>query len=129
MANFALINNTSALSSEHIKTAKSCRQIAEPATSNFAEVMQQVSGKSFATHTGEAKNDIATDATSAQDRSVIDEFMEWMQMSPAQKIRACILKELGLTEEQLRELPPEEQEKIEALIEQRIRDELKLKNS
>ena len=50
-------------------------------------------------------------------------------MTPAQQMRDRILKELGLTEEQLQDLPLEEQVKIEQLIAQKIREEMELQHN
>lgn len=58
--------------------------------------------------------------------SLIDEFMKWAKMSPAEKIRAMILDNYGLTEEALRNLPPEERQKIEDEITQAIKEKLGL---
>ena len=93
--------------------------------SSFAEVLQQTQEPKAAQESAALKESM--EKTDEPARNVVDEFMAWMQMSPAEKIRDRMLKEMGLTEEELMELDPEEQEKIEALIAQKIRDELELK--
>lgn len=93
--------------------------------SSFAEVLQQTQEPKAAQESAALKESM--EKTDEPARNVVDEFMAWMQMSPAEKIRDRMLKEMGLTEEELKELDPEEQEKIEALIAQKIRDELELK--
>lgn len=50
-----------------------------------------------------------------------EEFFEYMRMTPAQRMREAILREMGLSEEALESLPPEEREKVEAEIAERIR--------
>lgn len=49
-------------------------------------------------------------------------FLAWMSMSDTEKMRANILSQLGLTEEELEDLSPEEREKIESIIEQRMEE-------
>lgn len=93
--------------------------------SNFSEILQQT--QQLKPAPGTALLTESMEETDEPARNVVDEFMAWMQMSPAEKIRDRILKERGLTEEQLKEMDLAEQEKIEALIEQKIRDELELK--
>lgn len=52
----------------------------------------------------------------------LDEFKKYMEMTPAEKMRDSILKELGLTEDELKALPPEQQAAIEEKIVQRIKE-------
>ncbi|MCY1533901.1 hypothetical protein D9M68_692530 [compost metagenome] len=52
-----------------------------------------------------------------------------MEMSPAEKMRDSILKELGLTEEELAALPPEQQNAIEEKIVERIKERSNAANS
>lgn len=55
-------------------------------------------------------------------------FLDWMKLTDTEKMRANILNQLGLTEEKLAELTPEEREEIEAIIEQRIEELVDRKN-
>lgn len=48
--------------------------------------------------------------------SAADEFSKYMQMTPAEKIRHGVLSELGITEEQLAALPPEQREAMDKKI-------------
>lgn len=57
---------------------------------------------------------------------MLDEFMDWMQMSDAEKIRDRILKGMSLTEEDLENMEPEDREKIEEMIAQQIKDETEM---
>lgn len=59
-------------------------------------------------------------------QSARSEFLKWMQMSPAERIRALFLEEEGLTEESLDRLPAEERERIEDKIKERIEQALGL---
>jgi hypothetical protein len=56
-------------------------------------------------------------------------FLDWMQLTDTEKMRANILNQLGLTEDKLAELTPEEREEIEAIIEQRIEELVERKNA
>lgn len=62
----------------------------------------------------------AEDQVSESDAD-IEEFLAFAKMSPEEKIRYLMLKEMGLTEESLADLPPEEQRKIEQKIEDAIK--------
>lgn len=52
--------------------------------------------------------------------STVDEFRKYMEMTPAQKVRYGVLNELGVTEQQLLELPPEQREAMEKKIAEMI---------
>ncbi|MAQ71889.1 MAG: hypothetical protein CL565_06815 [Alphaproteobacteria bacterium] len=53
-------------------------------------------------------------------------FLEMVDKTPAELIRAMILAEEGLTEEEFAALPPEEQEKIEKKIIARLEEKMEL---
>lgn len=53
-----------------------------------------------------------------------DEFLEYAKMSPAERIRAAILEELGITEEELEAMPAEAREAMEKQIAEKIKDKL-----
>ncbi|WP_052080954.1 hypothetical protein [Pseudomonas sp. ML96] len=53
-------------------------------------------------------------------------FREYMAMTPAEKMRDAILKEMGLTEEEIDALPPEQQEAIEKQIAERMQQRAEL---
>ncbi|TRO16074.1 hypothetical protein EQ836_05425 [Ectopseudomonas mendocina] len=54
--------------------------------------------------------------------AALAEFMAYMAMTPAEKIRYGILKEMGLTEEDIEAMSPEQQQAVEQEIAQRIKD-------
>lgn len=56
------------------------------------------------------------------------EFLDFMKMSTAEKMRAMVLKELGMTEEQVKNMPAEERKKIEAEILERMKKKLEVSN-
>lgn len=52
--------------------------------------------------------------------SAVDEFMAYMAMTPAEKMRDKILKEVGMTEEELENLPPEQRAAAEREIAEKM---------
>jgi hypothetical protein len=52
--------------------------------------------------------------------SATEEFRKYMQMTPAEKIRHGVLSEMGITEEQLAALPPEQREAMDKKIAEMI---------
>ena len=58
--------------------------------------------------------------TTTQSNSVVDEFLSYQKLTPQQKIREAILKEYGLTEESLQQLPAEARKRIEDDIKEEI---------
>ncbi|WP_447588257.1 hypothetical protein [Aquipseudomonas campi] len=61
---------------------------------------------------GESRLEEVAAAPDAGD-DVVQEFMAYMNMSTAEKLRDSMLKELGLTEEELEAMPPEQQKAVE----------------
>ncbi|MDB6063271.1 MAG: hypothetical protein JWM78_3374 [Verrucomicrobiaceae bacterium] len=64
-----------------------------------------------------------TPSSSGSKSSAANEFQKYMEMTPAEKIRYNTLSQMGLTEDDLKALPPEQQEKIENTIAERIKDQ------
>ena len=59
------------------------------------------------------------------------EFLKWAHMTPAQKMRASLLSSMGLTEEQVQAMSPDDRKKVEdklrQLIEQKVKDSVEKK--
>ncbi|MBO9543080.1 hypothetical protein [Caulobacter sp.] len=53
-----------------------------------------------------------------------EEFMKFQAMTPAQKMRAMMLAKLGVTEEQLKAMKPEERKKIEDKLKEMVKQEV-----
>lgn len=51
-----------------------------------------------------------------------DEFLKFMHQSPQERLRDLILRSLGITEEQLKRMPPDERMKTERKIAELMRD-------
>ncbi len=90
----------------------------EQTVGGFAEMM----AKEMSQPTAPSKTEDSTQAAKGKEEKKamsdadIEEFLAFAQMSPAEKIRYLILKEKGLTEEELAELPENEREKLEQEI-------------
>ncbi|WDH21437.1 hypothetical protein [Pseudomonas chlororaphis] len=65
-------------------------------------------------------------ANSTTQSSALDEFKDYMSKSPEQRMRDRILEEMGITEEDLKNMPPEKQQAVAQEIAQRVQDKLKL---
>jgi hypothetical protein len=55
---------------------------------------------------------------------VVQEFMDYAKMDPMARMRANILKSMGLTEDDLKKMTPEQQKAVEQKIEQIIQQQL-----
>jgi hypothetical protein len=53
--------------------------------------------------------------------SAEEKFLAYARMTPGEKLRAALLSQLGLTEEQVKAMSPEDQQKVE----EKIRDLIK----
>jgi hypothetical protein len=56
--------------------------------------------------------------------SAKDEFLKYQAMTPAQKMRAMILAKLGVTEEQVKAMSPEDRAKIEQKLKEMIKQQV-----
>lgn len=56
--------------------------------------------------------------------SAREEFMKFQAMTPAQKMRAMMLAKLGVTEEQLKAMSPEERAKVEQKLKDMIKQQV-----
>lgn len=60
-----------------------------------------------------------------EENSPEEEFLKFARMSPAEKMRALILGEMGVTEQQLAAMSPEERAKVEEKIAARLKERMK----
>lgn len=65
----------------------------------------------------------ASGATSQGD-SVVQDFLDYAKMTPMERMRDEILKSLGLTEQQFKELSPAQQQAVDQKIEQIMQQKL-----
>ncbi|KQY97656.1 hypothetical protein ASD21_22760 [Caulobacter sp. Root1455] len=66
----------------------------------------------------------ADSLTAGPAKSARDEFLDYAKLTPAQKMHAAMLERMGLTEDQVKAMPPEERQKIEDRIKQRIKEQV-----
>ena len=67
-----------------------------------------------------------TGSKTSANKSVEDSFLEFVKQSPAERLRAAMLKELGLTEESLAAMSPGERLAIEEKIKDRLKEKMGL---
>jgi hypothetical protein len=65
-----------------------------------------------------------TDKLKSKGDDVVQGFMDYAKMDPMERMRANILKSMGLTEDDLKNMSPEQQKAVEQKIEQIIQQEL-----
>jgi hypothetical protein len=53
-----------------------------------------------------------------------EEFLKFQAMTPAQKMRAMMLAKLGVTEEQLKAMSPEDRKKIEEKLKDMVKQQV-----
>jgi TPP-dependent pyruvate/acetoin dehydrogenase alpha subunit len=66
----------------------------------------------------------AMDKLKSKGNDVVQEFMDYAKMDPMERMRANILKSMGLTEDDVKNMSPEQQKAVEQKIAQMIRQEL-----
>ena len=66
----------------------------------------------------------ASSASPVGETSARDEFLKYQAMTPAQKMRAMMLAKLGVTEEQLKAMSPEDRKKIEDKLKDMIKQQV-----
>ena len=66
----------------------------------------------------------ATNGLTSGGDNVVQQFMDYAKMSPMERMRAQILRSMGLTEDDLKKMSPEQQKAVEQKIEQIIKQQL-----
>ncbi len=64
----------------------------------------------------------------ANDKSVEQKFLDYAKMTPAQRMHAAMLAQMGLTEEQFKAMDPAAQQKIEDKIRDMIKQQAEKTN-
>jgi hypothetical protein len=59
-----------------------------------------------------------------QGNSVVQQFLQYAKMTPAQRIFAQMLNNLGITEDQFKAMTPAEKQKVEQKVQQMIKQQL-----
>lgn len=109
------------------KVQDSATQIATQQVSEATRISDNVDEAFAKTRVGLQTTD-TLDATKATG-SATDEFKDYMSKTPEQRLRDSILKDLGITEEDIKNMPPEKQLAIGKEIAQRLQDKMQLAQS
>ncbi|UGV27828.1 hypothetical protein E0H22_20390 [Rhodopseudomonas boonkerdii] len=70
------------------------------------------------------KTSTALAATQQTEKTVEQKFLDYAKKSPAEKIRDALLKSVGVTEEQLKNMTPEQRREVEQKIADKIKEAL-----
>lgn len=111
--------------------AASTLRSSEPASGeSFAAALQKAAGTAGAAKESEPEKtagEIAQEKAAKKDathKALLAELHDYVNKSPAEHMREAVLKELGLTEEDLDAMPPEKRKAMEELINERVREKL-----
>jgi len=111
--------------------AASAARSSEPASGeSFADAMKKAAATAGAAKESEPEktaSEIAQEKAAKKEathKALLAELHDYVNKSPAEHIRDAILKELGLTEEDLAAMPPEKRKAMEELINERVREKL-----
>lgn len=107
------------------KVQESATQIATQQVAEATRISDNVDEAFAKTRVGLQTTDIS-DATQTTGTSATDAFKDYMSKSPEQRMRDSILKDLGITEEDIRNMPPAQQLAIGKEIAQRMQDKMQL---
>ena len=119
--------NSNTVFADLLRVQQQAQSSATPSTSAPSPSMPAVTTTSAVTSPAPAAASVqaspAAEAEASTEKSAAQEFRDYMAMSDAEKMRAAVLKEMGLTEEEFEQLPPEEQLAIEQKIVERLKQE------
>jgi len=126
----ALQNNVQA------QTTQATTQVQESATQQATQQVSEATKVSDNVDEAFAKTRVGLQAVYAplpddvKDRfktgSAADEFKDYMSKTPEQRIRDAILQEMGLTQEEVDQMPPEKQQAIGEEIAQRMQEKAEI---
>ncbi|EPA97407.1 MULTISPECIES: hypothetical protein [Pseudomonas] len=126
----ALQNNLQA------QTTQTSTQVEESATQLSTQQVNEATRISDNVDEAFAKTRVGLQATSAPlpddvkdrigDGSATAEFKDYMSKTPEQRMRDAILQEMGLTQEEIDQMPPEKQQAIGEEIAQRVREKAQM---
>jgi hypothetical protein len=126
----ALQNNLQA------QTTQTSTQVEESATHLATQQVNEATRISDNVDEAFAKTRVGLQATSAPlpddvkdrigDGSATAEFKDYMSKTPEQRMRDAILQEMGLSQEEIDQMPPEKQQAIGEEIAQRVREKAQM---
>lgn len=102
----------------------SATQIATQQVAEATRISDNVDEAFAKTRVGLQTSDISDAKVDGQ--SATDAFKDYMAKSPEQRMRDSILKEMGLTEDDIKAMPPEQQLAIGKQIAERMQDKMQI---
>lgn len=90
----------------------------------YADKSTQIDAQSYAAASEDRAESVA-DSPEAIASNAFDDFRKFLNMTPEQRMRMQILASMGLTEEQVKAMPPEQQKKVEDEIKLRIKEQIR----
>lgn len=118
----AMQNNVQAQTTATQQVQDSATQIATQHVSGASKISDNVDEAFAKTRV----NLQATDSTKLNEGSATAEFKDYMSKTPEQRLRDSILKEMGITEEDLKAMPPEKQQAVAQEIADHLKDKMQL---
>ena len=110
--------------------------IAQPAQGRSVEALQKAAqaqtaftAQQVAQSAEPAEKPRSTETSESDDSDAVRTFLEYMEMTPEERYYEAILRDKGLTKEQLAALPPEERERIEREIREEIVKRMAVKSA
>lgn len=108
-------NVQAAVSKQSTEQVNAANKISDNIDEAFAKTRVELQ-TTYAPLPAGTKERIGTSGSATQD------FKDWMAKSPEQRIRDAILEEMGLTQEEVDQMPPEKQQAIGEEIAKRMQD-------
>ncbi len=95
-----------------------------PNFANYPASSKVPAGSSSSTTPAAASASGTTALDASPAKTAAQQFQQWANMTPAQRLHAEMLAKLGLTEDQFKALPPAQQQKINDQIAQMIKKQM-----
>jgi len=105
-------------------TATQASSAASTPTTSFRELFEMA--KTQATDSAPAPTTLtaSTGKTETAYQTAVRELHEYLQKTPEQRMREAILKQMGLSEDDIAKMPPEQQSAVEAAIKEKVKEKL-----
>lgn len=119
--------------SSNAVTRNGADKVADNVNAAFAKTRVHLQAKvpdvaAAATLTSTPPSTRSAPAATSTDSDAMKEFKDYMNKSPAERLRDQLLKEQGLSEESFKQLPPEQQQAINNKIAERIKEQFNAQN-
>ena len=105
-------------------TATQASSIASAPTSSFRELFEMAKTQGTSAAPASTSLTASTGKTETAYQTAVRELHEYLQKTPEQRMREAILKQMGLSEDDIAKMPPEQQNAIEAAIKEKVKEKL-----